>query len=326
MIENFTEKTDEKFVDKDFAIEKLTENSLGKTEKSLLKNLTGNLISENFTENHCRNLVENPFEKSEKNLNYLSGKFIYNGKIYSQGPRWNMSLKINGSMRFRWNEKNQNRISFLSSVACEKKIAQIELIHSKNIFYLETESDLENLSGKKGDGILTKNKNFLPVITVADCVPVYIFDVQNKISGVLHSGWKGTGICGDAIKFLQKKFKSKPENICVVIGPHINECCYEIDKNRAEYFKSNFGENCVFESFDEKYDLKKYSLSLTVANLNVLQKLNVPQKNILVSKECTCCSGEKFGSFRRETSLLPENMSLEEKSKKFTVQAAWISW
>lgn len=261
-----------------------------------------------------------------ENLNYLSGKFIYNGKILTQGPTWNMSLKANGSMRFRWNEKNQNRISFLSSVACGKKIAQIELIHSKNFFYLENERDLENLLGAKGDGILTKNKNFLPVITVADCVPIYIFDVQSEIFGVLHSGWKGTGICGEAIKFLQKKFKSKPENICVVIGPHINECCYEIDKSRAEYFKNNFDENCVFESFDEKSDLKKYSLSLTVANLNVLEKLGVLQENIFVSKECTCCSGEKFGSFRRETALLPQEMSLEEKSKRFTVQAAWVGF
>ena len=259
----------------------------------------------------------------DKIEDYICGNFFLGGKELFNEPKWNMSLKSAGSMRFRWNEENKNRDEFLKTVNPLKKIAAIELIHSKKIFYVKNEAEVKNLYGAKGDGIVCTDKNIVPVITVADCVPIYIFDSESKAFAVLHSGWKGTGICGEAVNFFKENFNSNPENICAVIGPHINECCYSVDKARAEYFVKNFGSDCV-KKIDSSTE--KYALSLTKANLNVLEKCGVPKENIFVSKECTCCSGEKFGSFRRETAGLPANLSDEERSRKFTVQCAWISW
>jgi copper oxidase (laccase) domain-containing protein len=58
-----------------------------------------------------------------------------------------------------------------------------------------------------------------------------------------------------------------------------------------------------------------YSLSLAKANLAVLAEMGVPENNIAVSNDCTCCN-PIFGSFRRQNPV----------EGTFTVQAAWVSW
>ena len=75
--------------------------------------------------------------------------------------------------------------------------------------------------------------------------------------------------------------------------------------------------------------LLNYSLDLTKANLFVLKKAGILEENITVATDCTCCSkfsdGKNvFGSFRRQAAFLPESVSLDEKSRAMTVQAAFV--
>ena len=223
----------------------------------------------------------------------------YENKNY---PRCLLSLKSAGSMRFRNAEHNQNRIDFFTSLGIDiKRIRQPELIHSKEVFncYFDEnqlpvfESFLEGkIQTEKvfGDGIITTEKSFVPVITVADCVPIWFYDPISTVFGVVHSGWKGTGIIGNAIEFATKKYGAKPENFRIVIGPHIHNCCYKVDSEREQYFNTNFAsDSCV-----------NNMLSLEKANLYVLEKAGVLPENIIAYKNCTSCQ-EDFGSFRRET-------------------------
>lgn len=255
-------------------------------------------------------------------------KFIYGGNSVD-GPSWGMTTIFHGSMRYRHNEINENRISFLDELCSEKNnggvkkaAAGLELIHSKKIYDIENSLEVQNM---QGDGIITRNKKLIPVVTVADCVPIFICDLNSGTFGALHSGWKGTGIVGEAIAIIEKKYGSSPKDICVAIGPHIGDCCYNIDKERAGYFCDNFGTECV-----RKIDGDNWALSLTKANLAVLDRAGIPHENIVVHDPCTCCHREngefKFGSFRRQTLGLPSDMPLEEKMLKFTVQAAFVKW
>lgn len=250
-------------------------------------------------------------------------KFKHNGKDIDNGPSWGISDFSMGTMRFRWNEINENRNSFIKEICGAKKnAAAIELIHSKIVYDIK---NIDEIYLKQGDGIITTNKDIIPIVTVADCMPLYIYDVNSGIFGALHSGWKGTGIIGEAIKIIRDKYYSKPEDICVAIGPHIGPCCYTITKDRAEYFSKNFCSDCV-----EKLSEDVYSLSLLKANFSVLKQFNVPIENVKILEKCTCCFKEnekyKFGSFRRQTSSLSDSMALEEKLTKFTVQAAFVKW
>ena len=69
---------------------------------------------------------------------------------------------------------NPAREKFLSENAgSSHKIAAVELIHSKTVYSVNS---AQELNGLKGDGILTQNKALIPVVTVADCMPLFLCD------------------------------------------------------------------------------------------------------------------------------------------------------
>jgi len=262
------------------------------------------------------------------NDNYLTLNFLRDGEVLNDAPLAGMTLLKTGSMRFRWNEDNPNRNAFLDTLSLpDKKIAAVELIHSHTVYAVD---DASELHGLQGDGIISLNKNIIPVITAADCMPILIYDPVTKVFGALHSGWKGTGIVCDAIALASKKYGANAEDFCVIMAPHIHDCCYFIEEDRASFFAQNFTPDCV-SLIREGENAGKYALSLADANLAALKKIGVPQENIVTSSDCTCCKKNpdgsyKFGSFRRQTSSLPPSLSLEERQKLFTVQAAWVKW
>ena len=169
---------------------------------------------------------------------------------------------------------------------------------------------------------MTQNSALVPVVTVADCVPIYFYDSRNGVFGVAHSGWKGTGIAGEAVALMKKNYGSDPRDILFAIGPHIHDCCYTVDKERAQYFIDNFGSGCVRElSQCQEPPQGQYALSLLKANLNVLEAAGVLEENIVAAKNCTACDA-RFGSFRREAAAL--DVPAQEKARLFTTQAAFV--
>lgn len=250
--------------------------------------------------------------------------FYSDGQPLENAPLCGITLKNAGSMRFRWNEQNPLRDKLLNQLAkqTDKAITPVavQLNHTHIVYDI---SKKEETDLKIGDGIITTNKLLMPVVTVADCVPIYLFDKATGVFGIVHSGWKGTGIAVDAIN-MAAVHGSSPENFCIVIGPHINNCCYIVDKNRAEFFINNFGVDCVTPlEAGVKVDWNNgegplYRLSLAKANLNALLNAGVKEQNITLCTDCTCCN-EMYGSNRRETKK-------NGRPDAFTVQAAFIKW
>lgn len=257
---------------------------------------------------------------------YITIPFIKNGEILESAPVCGMTVKAAGSMRFRWNETNITRLKNLEELSAlynNKSFVPVQLDHTHIVYDVKISSDINE---KIGDGIITTNRDLIPTVTVADCVPIYLFEPETQVFGIVHSGWKGTGIAVDAIKLAMQNYGSRPENFSVTIGPHIHDCCYIVNDERADFFSENFTPDCVKElepgvSVDWNNGTGKlYRLSLAKANLAVLKKLGVHESNIYVSPDCTCCSKDGlYGSNRRETKLngLPD---------KFTVQAAFITF
>jgi len=248
---------------------------------------------------------------------YVVQPFYADGKpLFADPFRWGMTLKKAGSMRFRWDETNEVRDDLLKEIVSKRsdfqenlrcEIVPLELIHSKTVYAV---SSADDVYGLQGDGILTANALLMPVLTAADCMPIFFYERERGVFGIVHSGWKGTGIVGEAISMIKKIYKGDPRRISVALGPHIRTCCYIVDEERASYFKKNFCEDCVSD-----YDgTKCYRLSLERANLFLLEKEGILDENIAVCDDCTKCD-DRFGSFRRETG--------GDIKKTFTVQAAF---
>lgn len=239
-------------------------------------------------------------------------------KTYSQGD--SLADKQNQAQKNSLAEK-QN-LTQIENINHNRKISQVQLDHTKIVLYAENEKSTFN---QIADGIVTQNKELLPVVTIADCMALFFYDPITKGAGIVHSGWKGTGIAAEAIKMMKEKFGSEEKDILVSISPCIHQCCYIITEDRARYFSENFGKDCVKE-LEEKspeemkiirswkgLDGKLFRLSLPRANYNLLTKNRIPEENICLFDECTCCN-PAFGSNRRETA----------EGKNFTVQAAFV--
>ena len=277
---------------------------------------------------------------------YAVRPFYADGKpLMHDAPFWGMTLKKAGSMRFRWDETNGTRDTLFKEIAsggsawrngapCDP--VPLELIHSKIVYSVSSASDTYGL---QGDGIVTAHTSLMPVVTAADCMPIFFYERERGVFGVVHSGWKGTGIVTEAIAVMRQTYGADVKYLSVVLGPHIRSCCYIVDEERASYFKKNFCGDCVREyesgyANAESVDIgrsrarlsgaatllqnegkaKRYRLSLEKANLALLKAAGVRDENIVVCDDCTGCD-ERFGSFRRETG--------GDIQKPFTVQAAF---
>ena len=267
----------------------------------------------------------------EKSADFITLPFYKNGvPLLENAPLWGMTLLSAGSMRFRWAEENPKRKKALAKIGRESsrvhppKICEVQLDHTKTVVHADFSDDTDHMIA---DGIVTKEKCLMPTVTVADCLAIYFFDSVTESFAIVHSGWKGTGIAINAIKKMEENFGSQPKDISVAISAHIRSCCYTVEKERAVFFKNNFGDDCVHElpETSEAYKNHKkrwnnsggklYALSLEKANLNLLIQNRRSEENIVILDECTSCN-TKFGSNRRETLL----------GKNFTVQAAFVRW
>lgn len=149
------------------------------------------------------------------------------------------------------------------------------------------------------DGLITKDSGVYLMVTIADCLPVLIYDPILKIAGVFHAGWRGiiAQIIPDAIE----KFKglgSVPRNLMVGVGPGICQKHFVVKKDVLSFFLGYYPSAAFVRNNDGYVDLKK-------AVLIDLKKMGVAPTNIEISHICTACENGVYGSYRKEKESVP---------------------
>ena len=167
-----------------------------------------------------------------------------------------------------------------------KKFIWLKQEHTHTV--LEAEA---SAAGVDGDGLVTDNPDILIGVTVADCMPIFLWDVRSGAKAVLHSGWKGTGISREALKIMKTLYGTHPEDVSAILGPSIRSCCYAVSRERAESFAEEFGEDAAFLRNGNWY------IDLAAANRNILREQGVVR--IKTHPECTACD-TRFSSYRRQ--------------------------
>ena len=175
-------------------------------------------------------------------------------------------------------------------------------VHSRRVLIVEEQPAAE-VAETEADGLLTRREDAVLSVTVADCLPIWLADRRTGAFGIVHSGWKGTGIVAEAILLLGSRFGSRPGEITAVIGPGIGACCYTVPPDRAALFRERYGAAAVIP------DAAQPRLDLREANLALLREAGV--EDILVVTDCTSCSPQ-LGSFRRQG------------PGEYTLMLAWI--
>lgn len=80
------------------------------------------------------------------------------------------------------------------------------------------------------DGHATRLPGLLLLVTVADCVPVYLVAPAKGAVALLHAGWRGTAaqIVANGLALLSKEAGVTPDEVVLHAGVAISGPCYEV--------------------------------------------------------------------------------------------------
>jgi YfiH family protein len=220
------------------------------------------------------------------------------------GIRAGISLAASGDMALSRDAVLPWRARYLQARGIPReRVYALRQVHSHRIHVIDGQ-DARDMAALEGDGLLTDRADAVLSVTVADCLPIFLADRRTGAFGVVHSGWRGTGIVGEALAVLASRFGSVPAEVSAVIGPGIGACCYNVPEERAAVFVSAYGPQTVVRGGDGAP-----RLDLRAANVEILRRAGVA--DIAVVTDCTSCSAA-LGSFRRQGAAA------------YTLMLAWI--
>lgn len=146
----------------------------------------------------------------------------------------------------------------------------------------------------EGDALITNKINTPLVIKTADCIPILLYDKENRVLGLVHSGWLGTlnNITKETIEIMINKFNCNSQNIEAYIYPSIRKCHFEVHYDVYSKFQEKISN---IDKYTNKKEDKYYIdlQSIVKDNLKALNITNINDTNV-----CTCCHPESFHSYR----------------------------
>jgi len=219
-------------------------------------------------------------------------------------PRAILSTVAAGNMKYDPSGVNLARGRLFAGLGLEpSRILSLQLRHTRGVIFQqrgEAMTDLHQKADALGgaDGLVVAEPDSIPALTVADCMPIWLFDSKKEVFGLLHSGWRGTGILREAVLGMVSRFGSAPEDISAILGPSIGACCYAVPEERAMNFAAEFGETSIRVARAEQgREGVSFSIDLRAANIHLAENLGLGA--LLDVKICTSCS-PNLGSFRRQ--------------------------
>ena len=196
-------------------------------------------------------------------------------------------------------------------------------------------SERERAGGVKlvGDAAVTDQPGYLLAVQVADCLPILLVDVEQRVVAAVHAGWRGTlsSLAAKAVGRMRQDFGCKPKRILAAIGPGIHECCYEVGRAVVEAYEGRFpyGEKLFRRTQPSPSEVhwqqprlepspgfgtrerrprpaatspraERFHLDLVEANQRQLLAAGLQPGNIWASPFCTACRTDLFFSHRAE--------------------------
>ena len=148
------------------------------------------------------------------------------------------------------------------------------------------------------DALVSKTPGLAIGILTADCGPVLFADIENRVIGAAHAGWKGalTGVTSRTLEVMESQ-GARRRNIVAVIGPMISQAAYEVGPEFPDRFIDADEANKTFFSPSPReghamFDLPGY-LEARLRADGVGQVVNLGL--------CTFSDEQRFFSYRRAT-------------------------
>ena len=165
-------------------------------------------------------------------------------------------------------------------------------IHSNCVIDVDNATGAFLESPPEADALISGQSGVTLGIFTADCVPIFILDVETPAIGIAHAGWRGTfaRIAVNTLAQMKVSFGTVATNCRIHLGPSIQKCCYTVDTELLTQFAECFG-STVHDGTN---------LSLQTANVNQLVEAGLLSDSISISPLCTACRTDLFYSHRAE--------------------------
>jgi YfiH family protein len=148
----------------------------------------------------------------------------------------------------------------------------------------------------EADGAVTGLPGLALVLQTADCVPVILADVEARLVGAAHAGWRGAlaGIVERTVEGMAR-LGARKERLQALVGPAIGPCCFEVGEDVAARF-AGLGDGLVRAGWSRPH------VDLPRAVMQRLGASGLAPERIARLDLCTACRTDVLFSYRREGS------------------------
>ena len=183
-----------------------------------------------------------------------------------------------------------NRSRFFSAIGIpESKVAGSHQVHGDEVLLVDSPGQYEGY-----DALITDRPKLYVSVSVADCVPILLYDTVHKAVAAIHAGWRGTvaQIVRKTYEQMLDHFGSRPSDCLAYIGTCIDASTFEVGEEVARQFDDSL------KSWN--IDKQKYLIDLKKANFQQLYNMGFEPSQIEVSRYSTVLDNENFFSYRKE--------------------------
>ena len=154
------------------------------------------------------------------------------------------------------------------------------------------------------DVLVSDDPQVAVAVRAADCVPLLLGDRRTGAVAAVHAGWRGmlAGIVPATVAEVAARSGTAPANLRVALGPSIDGCCFEIEREIAARFAERFGDG-VWQAWRDGGSGRapgKGTLDLRRVGRRILLDAGVPDEAIEFVGPCTFCGDSGFASYRRD--------------------------
>lgn len=162
----------------------------------------------------------------------------------------------------------------------------VRQVHDSALLSLDRSSRAGFRVAGEADGLIAGHSGRLMVVTVADCVPVFVATCDGSTLGLLHAGWRGAaaGILREGIESVMLESGRSEAELRIYLGPAICGGCYEVGPE-------------VWRRFDDPGDVPGH-LDLRHVLAGQAVALGIPSESVVTSTLCTKCESDQFHSHR----------------------------
>jgi len=151
---------------------------------------------------------------------------------------------------------------------------------------------------RTGDASIAAQAGVVCAILTADCLPVLFADLEGKVVGAAHAGWRGLagGVLGATIAAMRAQGAGE---ITAWLGPAIGPAAFEVGPDVLDAFRARLPDGAAEEGFRPYPGREgKYLANMPLLARRLLARDGVSR--VHGGNRCTFTERDRFYSYRRD--------------------------